>query len=335
MLGSGRRKIADIINEPAKKQKITIFLICLFCSAVFWFFIRLSGENQAGIRQTIRVVDLLPGTMVLDHGDHGFLSVFQVSGVRSFFSVNALRGDTLQVGQSMLSRMTRNEEEVYYITAPALAGLLSRRVDPGASVIRIMPDTVFFVLARKTEKKVAVRYDLAVSFERRYGLYGAHGITPDSVLIIGPESIIDTISFVNAGSLELTGLSQTESRRLDILPVSTDRSVQIVPDFVSLHVPVEEFTESRVEVSLDVVCPDSLLPFERERLRLFPERVNMVFLVALRDYQKIDPELFSAYVECPAPDFSGKQLPVFTGHAPDFVRMESVRPASVDFLIMN
>ena len=335
MTGSGLHRLVAYIREPARKQKIYIFLVCLFCSAVFWLFIRLSQENQADIRQYIRVVDLPPGTMLVDQSDQVVFFSVHTKGVRLFASLLSARNDTLRVPFSALSRTSRAQEERFHLSASGVVGLLSQHADAGVSITNVRPDTIFVTLSIRMEKKVPVVARVELDFERRFGLYGSMQLTPDSVLVSGPQYMVDTITSVTTRSLELSALNQPVTQYIDIVSPSIRPAVTVVPGQVSLHVPVEEFTEAQLEIPLDIHCPDTLNQSFHGQLRLFPPRVHVVFQVALRDYQKIETGLFSAYVECPGPDFQGRQLPVKTGHVPDFVRMESVRPSSVDYLIIH
>ena len=335
MTGSGLHRLVAYIREPARKQKIYIFLVCLFCSAVFWLFIRLSQESQADIRQLIRVVDLPPATMLVEQSDQVVLFSVQTTGARLFGSLLSSRTDTLRVPFSALSRTSRDQDDRFFISSSGVIGLLSQHVDAGVSITNVRPDTIFVNVSARMEKRVPVVARVKLDFERRFGLYGNLQLLPDSVVVAGPKSMVDTITAINTRSLELRGLNHSVTKNIDVLLPSVTPALQIVPEQVSLHVPVEEFTEAQLEIPLDIICPDTISQPFSGQLRLFPPRVQLVFQVALRDYHKIESGLFSAYVKCPRPDFQGSQLPVNIGVVPDFVRMESVRPSSVDYLIIH
>lgn len=332
---SGLRKLVELVREPARKQKITIFLLCFFCSAVFWLFIRLSGNSQASFSRVVSIVDLPAGTMVLEQSDRLIEYSVQTTGARLFASRFSSGKDTLKIGLSSMSRLRREDQECYFLTARSLLGILSQQADPANNILHVAPDTLFVSLTRMIEIKVPVKAMHQITFEPRFGLYGEVKLTPDSVVLTGPESMIDTVSWVATNIFQMQNLDSPVTEWLNIRPPVSHPTVSMSPDKVSMHVPVEEYTESQLDVSLYVHCPDSLDYNGSEHIRLFPNKVTLVFRVALRDYQLVEPALFQAFVECPAPDLQSKRLPVMIGYVPDFVKMEAVRPESVDYLIMN
>lgn len=332
---SGLRRLAELVREPARKQKITIFLLCLFCSAVFWLFIRLSGDNQASFSRVISIVDLPAGAMVLEQSDRLVYYSLQTTGARLFASRFSSGKDTLKIAIPSMSRLSREDEERYFLTARSLLPLLAQQVDLGSSILHVRPDTLFVSLTRMIEKKVPVKAMTQITCEPRFGIYGEVKLTPDSVMLTGPESMIDTVSWVVSDMFQAQDLDGPVTEWLNIRPPVLHPALEMSPDRVALHIPVEEFTESQVDVTLNIHCPDSLQHESSAHIRLFPNKVTLVFRVALRDYQMVEPGLFQAFVECPAPDLQSKRLPVIIGHVPDFVKMEAVRPESVDYLIMN
>ena len=335
MISFGRKKLSDIIREPAKKQKIYIFLVCLFCSATFWVFTRLSGEIKTEVSQPIRIAGLPSSLMVVRQGDNSVQYTLETKGGRLFTSLFSLRKDTLRIGFSSLNQINGGDGETYFITSRSLSALISSNSRPGAVVSQVRPDSIFFSISGWSTKMVPVRHEIHATFERRFGLYGTISLTPDSVMISGPASIVDTLAFVSTQRLDLDNLNQSYSGQLNVALPAANHELKLTPFSVKVDVPVEEFTESQVEVQLAIDCPDSLSYADPGKLRLYPNRVSMVFLVALPDYQKLDAEMFHAYVVCPPAGFTGAQLQVLAGKVPDFVKMESIRPASVDFLIMN
>jgi hypothetical protein len=332
---SGLKHYIKRFREPAKKQKMYVFLLCLFCSAVFWLFIKLSRENQAVFRQPLSVIDMPPGSVLYDQSDTVISYSLQSTGARLIASRYFSTPDTLRLNAGTLPRLSRLGVSYHFVTSTMMTQLLSDEIDGNFAVLSVRPDTVFFQVVEAMEKMVPVHLHADLSYERRFGKYGEIAVDPDSVLITGPSSIIDTVDHVHAEALKYERLNQPVHTKAGILPFSNHQAVRVIPGTVQVHIQVEEYTEAHVEVPLEVLCNDSLYQYPADRLRLFPGRVNLVLLVALRDFHLIDAALFSAYVVCPGINDSETQLEVRTEHLPDFVRLESIRPARVDYLIMN
>ncbi len=332
---SGLKQYIRRFREPAKKQKVYVFLLCFFCSAMFWLFIKLSRENQAVFRQPLTVIDIPQESILYDQSDMYVSFSLQSTGVRLIATRYFSTPDTIRLNAGSLPRLSRQGTSYHFVTSTMMTQLLSDEVDGNFSVLSVRPDTVFFQVVEAMEKMVPVHLQADLSYERRFGKYGEIIVSPDSVLLKGPSSIIDTIGHVHTEALKYEGLAQSVNTIAGILAPASHKSVQVIPATVEVHIQVEEFTEAHVEVPLEVMCNDSLYQYPPDRLRLFPHRVNLVLLVALRDFHLIDAEMLSAYVVCPDKTATDTQLEVRTESLPGFVRLESIRPARVDYLIMN
>jgi hypothetical protein len=332
---SGLKQYVKRFREPAKKHKVYVFLMCLFCSFMFWMFIKLSRENQAVFRQPLAVVNIPQGSVLLDQSDNFILFSLQSTGIRLIASRYFSSPDTIRLDMSALPRLTRNGAFYHFVTSPMMSQLLADEIVGNFSVLSVRPDTVFFQIVDAMEKMIPVQLQAELSYERRFGKYGEISLEPDSVLVKGPSSIIDTISYISTEMVRYTGLNQSVGAIADLYIPNIQNSVTVSPNSVRVNIHVEEFTEAHIEVPLEVLCIDSLYDYPINRLRLFPNKVNFVLLVALRDFHKVDADLFSAYVDCLDIAESGNQLIVKTGNMPVFVRLESIRPSRVDYLIMN
>lgn len=328
------QKVRQMFREPGSKKKLYVFLLCLFCSASFWLFIKLSREAQASFEQPLVIVNV-PNDVVISQQSHARVQfTMQTTGVRLLASRYLLPGDTLFVDAAILGRVTRSGELWHYIPGNQLRARLSGQLDGGRSLVNIWPDTVFVKLAFAAEKKVPVRLKADYTFEPRFEKYGAIVLSPDSITVRGPSQVVDTLEAIETELLVFKNLSQTIKQTVPLVNPAFSLGISLETQQVELTLPVEEFTEKSVELSLNVLCQHQ--SGASHTLRLFPNRVTVSFLVALKDYNRVDSSLFNAHVVCPAetPPESNR-LEVIVETFPDFVTIQSIRPATVEFLIME
>jgi hypothetical protein len=323
------------LKEPARKKKATIFLVCFISSALFWTLLKLSTENQAMLSVPVAVTGISGEQLLYEKSDSILQYTMQTTGARLFASLFFSQRDTLRLPLSSLSRLERDGEVYYFLTHAQASARLESRLEAGRTIMRVWPDTLFVRLSEKFSGMLPIRPRAEISYERRYGSYGPLRLRPDSVWVEGPRQLLDTLSFVETETLILRDLNQTIEVQAAIVPPDPHPSVRVVPDRTNLVVPVGEFTEASLEVELTVHCPDTLNGHMGERLRLFPQKVQLTILVALKDYGRVNPSLFSAMVICPDASREGSQLEVVVDRYPDFVRVESIRPSTVDYLILE
>ncbi len=323
------------ISEPARKRKMYVFLVCLFCSAVFWLFIKLSRDNQATFNQAVALRGIPESMILLDQSAPGFSYTLQTAGVRLLISRLHAQRDTMWLDVSSLPRMLHHGETQLYITNSMLAARLNENLELGRQVLSVRPDTLFFGVVEGKKKKFAIHFQPEITFRPSFGLYGDISIEPDSVTITGPESVLDTITGVFAENVQLLDVNQRVEGFAALVFPDKRQIVSLHVKRIRYTIPVEEYTEYQIDIPLGIVCPDSIASFMPDELKLFPNRVRCVFLVALKDYQMVRPDMFYAHVLCPGVEQNLRQLEVIIDQFPDYMRLESVRPASVDYLIMK
>lgn len=323
------------ISEPARKRKMYVFLVCLFCSAVFWLFIKLSGDNQAMFSQPVALRGIPESMILLNQSSPGLSYTLQTTGIRLLVSRFLAQKDTLWLDVSSLPRIIHEGNAHLYITNSMLAARLNDGLEQGRMVLSVRPDTLFFGVVEGKKRKLAIHFQPDIHFQPSFGLYGNIAIEPDSVTITGTESILGTITGVFTEKIQLRDVNQHVEGVVQLKLPDEFQSVSLDVETIKYSIPVEEFTEYQIEIPLEILCPDSIASFQPGELKLFPEKVRCVFLVALKDYQKVQPAMFKAHVLCPGVDQNLRQLEVVLDQFPDFVQMERVQPTSVDYLIMK
>ncbi|MBW6498066.1 MAG: YbbR-like domain-containing protein [Bacteroidales bacterium] len=327
-------RLRNIYRDPGRRKKLYVFLVCLFLSAFFWLFIKLSREAQAVIERPL-VVSQIPPDVVIGQQSHSRIQLtIQTTGARLLASRYFRSDDTLFVDAGSFGRTSRGGELWHFVTAAQMRSALSGQLDGGRSLTGIWPDTVFVNLAYASQKKVPVRLNANFSFERRFGQYGEVRLVPDSVMVRGPRQIVDTLQAISTESLLFENLSHTIEQKVELQNPAFGQGLTLETQQASLTLPVEEFTEISVELGLSVLCQHQ--SGEVHNLRLFPNRVTVTCLVALKDYNRVEPSLFVAHVICPNDGLpESNRLEVLVETFPDFVTIQNIRPATVEFLIME
>lgn len=328
------QRLRNIYRDPGRRKKLYVFLVCLFCSAFFWLFIKLSREAQAVIERPL-VISEVPSDLVIAQQSHSRIQLtIQTTGARLLASRYLRSADTLFLDAGTFGRTTRGGELWHFVTAAQMRSILSGQLDGGRSLTDIWPDTVFVNLAYASQKKVPVTLNASISFEKRFRQYGEISLQPDSVVVWGPRHLVDTLRAIGTENLVFENLSKTIEQQVVLQNPALGQGLTLETRQVSLIIPVEEFTEKSLELGLRVLCQHDNGAVHN--LRLFPNRVSVVCLVALKDYARVEPSLFVAHVICPAENLpESHHLEVIVDTYPDFVAIQHIRPATVEFLIME
>ncbi|MFO7873550.1 MAG: YbbR-like domain-containing protein [Bacteroidales bacterium] len=328
-----RKKNTLTPREAASKRRMMIFIICVIFSALFWLFTKLSKENQADFHRHISFEAVPDDHVGVAQSDSLIQYTLQTIGTRLLHARFLSNRDTLRFPVDDLPFIRRNGKRIYYVTQSQLTDRLTEELEDWANVVDVQPDTVFFEPAPALTKKLPVKLEADISFAQRFDQYGTIELDPDSVVVTGPKCVMDSTTVIRTRFWDAGSLRKTTRKTLPLKPPGDGPSFTLEHHKVSVKVPVEEYTESAITLPITVECSDQQ---QTADLRLFPNHVNVGFLVALRDYQIVDDKMFLATVPCPQdlPD-SESRLTVELQAYPAFVDVLYIRPEKVDYLILD
>lgn len=326
-----RKKKALTPREAASKRRLHIFVLCLLCSAMFWLFTKLSQENESTFQQYLIIQDFPEGKTGVNQSDSTFRFILETTGLRLITERYFTQDDTLFLEADQLPTIQRNNQAGHFITAEELENRLNEKYGDWANVRQVFPDTIHVEVVPAITKKLPVELNKDISFEKRFGPYGDQTVTPDSVSVTGPKTMLDTMEVIRTRFWQQQDIRSSVRKTLDLeLPSSL---VQADEQQIRLHIPVEEFTEASISLPISIDCPQ---PLEDGQLRLFPAQVELVYLVALRDYRVVNENMFEVSVTCPQADLTNTdRLHVRLDNYPAFVEVLNIRPSSVDYVILE
>lgn len=311
------------INEG----RIVIFTVCLAIATVFWFLNALSKEYTVDLAFPVRYTNMPankvlantpPSQFVLKVNSYGFTILrhkLSMAFSPIVFNVNEFTGGRLESSpNTKFSMATRR-----------FINRLSGQVSNELQIIEIQPDTLYFEFDRLVKRKVKVKPAVSYSFKKQFYPSGLVSSEPDSVLVAGPESILDTLRFVETSVQSFTELDKTVQQAFNLKEYT---KLDFQPKRVTVTIPVEEFTQKQLMVPVRVSdVPPGVA------VKLFPERVKLSFLVGLSHFNQISEGQFVLTV--PYADIEAKKpmLPVSVLSQPQHILSVSVSPEQVEYLI--
>lgn len=324
------KQFNHVVNrEKAKLNKrLVIFLFFLAISTVLWFLIKLSHEYTTELDYPIRLVDLPKGKVIVGSPSRTIRLRVKAYGYTLLrYKVVALMSP-LQVSLKGVKPMSGNSQANYYLTTgerfPSLVSQLSEEL----SLIGVSPDTLFFSMTKVIDREVRVIPDLVATYKAQHMLAGTIRVKPNSVVITGPKSIVDTIAEIRTKPQSLNLLSETVTVDLPLLPIPQVTYSQ--PD-VRVEIPVEKFTEITLEVPIiPINVPD------HQQVVLLPESIRVKCNVTISKFFLLKPSQFRVVCDfANADNFYGGKVRVSIDKFPDYVSRIDYQPKYVDYIIKN
>jgi hypothetical protein len=229
------------------------------------------------------------------------------------------------------SNLKRKNNSSFYFLTKNQQTKIQKQLLAGVELKEISQDTMYLSLGLLTSKKVPLKPSLEINYHIGYDLLNEIKITPDSIIISGPESQIENINFLNLSKLSLDDVKSNFEEEVVILQSEKANNLKFSTLRTVISGTVEKFTEGNLQVPFTT----KNLPKD-VNLTTLTENVEVVFVVALSNFAKVSETSFK--VEC---DYTvsknnnlGYLIPKIITK-PDFIKSVKIIPTKIDFLIQK
>ncbi len=211
------------------------------------------------------------------------------------------------------------------VSLPDIQKKIQAQLLSSTHIVSIKPDTLECFFNKGAHKKVPVRLAGIVETSPEYYLRGVE-FTPDSVDVLAPPAILDTITEASIAPVYLSDLSASEKTTVALHHM---KGAKFIPDQVEMEALVDLYTEKTVEVPVfSVNFPGS------KDLQTFPSKVKVTFRVGMSRFNEITADDFVLAVtyEELLENHSPK-IRLRLKSMPSGVSNVRIDPAEVDYLI--
>jgi hypothetical protein len=200
--------------------------------------------------------------------------------------------------------------------------------DKNVQILSIEPDTIYFNIYEHVTKKVPIAGDFSLSFKNEFRQYAPIQFFPDSVTVTGSREHVAKVKSIVLSPKKHEHVDKTVE---DISNIIVNKDIYVNPSQIRYKIPVERCTEGTASVSIMTVN----VP-RNNKLVILPAKVDIKYLVPLKDYASVSVNDFFAEV-----DFSDTQtslnryIKVKIVRHPSSVFDVRIEPAFVEFLIQK
>lgn len=307
-------------NSAISKNFILFFVLAV----VFWFLTKLSKEYESTVVYPVSYENLPKGKLLQENpikeiGIHIKATGFKILSGKLF-------PKTIEIDASNLSSKSATD---YYLLLSQQRLAIQKQMNTGVDIDHFIQDSVTLNLGVLQQKKVPVRLQSQISYQLGYNAKANIQITPDSITLSGPESILDTIQFIETIPLVMNDVSTSIDEQLDLKPFESSNRITFDQSSVKLSAEVEKFTEGTQKVSFVILNQPSDVT-----INTFPKEVTITYKVALSNFSQINAASFS--VECDYLMSSENNLSYLVprlARQPDLVKNVKITPSKIDFVV--
>ncbi|MBQ4821164.1 YbbR-like domain-containing protein [Aquimarina sp. MMG016] len=260
-----------------KRSNVKTFFFFLVFTSFLWLFTQFSKNYTKEVEVSILYKNLPEDKILNKNSDQTLKLILNGNGFRlmnHYWSKPELEFD--------VANASAFKDDEYHFYVDKQAASLKRELDFNGRVLSVQKDTLKLKLDINLEKKVPVKVNAKVQYTTGYGSDKGVVSLPDSIVISGPEKVVDTIQYVSTDLLELEGLNSDYKTTLSIDVEELPSRVSLDKKEIEASIQVSKFTEGNqiVPITLQNVP-------EGEKVTIFPKEATVVYRVGLDRYNEI------------------------------------------------
>lgn len=313
-------------NRMQWKRKLLLFSFFLILSVFIWTLNALSKNYTTEIKYPIsytsfpekRVqINKLPEFLGLKVNAHGY-------ALLRYKLTNRPVPINFRVSSYTMNRFP-NDSSMYFLLTRYAREQIARQLPSDLELIELSPDSLIFQFA--TEVKKLVKVSPSVSFElgKEFTVIGDVKLTPDSIMVTGPDLYLDTLSSLTTETIELGLIEKSYNETLGIIEFP---GCKFETDEVVCNIDLEKLTELQMYVPIQIVgLPDSM------RMQTFPPRIKVSGILGLSNYDRVSAESFWAEVDYSEVLENKTRIQVDMRQYPDYLLNLNFYPQTVEYLL--
>lgn len=313
------------------RYKSTAFFVCLVISTLLWLLAKFAYQYPAEIPLPVKFIGIPADKVMVSKPDSLLWINVRASGFgllrynyfskKKPFEINLL---------NYRMQMPDGFSELTLGTTQLAQQIIERYGLPG-KIDFVVPENVVLRFENKVSKTVPVIPDVEFSLMKQYFAYDSLIVDPQYAKISGSEAAVSKIHFVKTLPLRFENLSMNINQFVNFEMPQTKDFIEVEPFQTLVSLQVEKYTEAEIDVPIDKKnAPQGI------RVKLFPEKVKIYYMVALKDFKRIEAGMFSCMVDLSGiREFSGKRINVEVTTQPSYIKIIRIVPPDVEYIILK
>ena len=142
-------------------------------------------------------------------------------------------------------------------------------------------DALIIAYEQKKEKKLPILSRIEVEFAAGYSAVEQLQVEPDSVMVSGPDNILDTLSAISTFPVTFSDVKKNLAGTV-LLDTTKLPKVTLYNNRAKYSLDVDKFTEGKLQVPIELInVPEGL------NVVIFPKESVLFFQVNLTEYNKV------------------------------------------------
>jgi hypothetical protein len=316
-------KLPRKTGSVGTSRNTAILVLCVGIAAFLWLLIKLSDSYNWRVPVTLTYSNLPDDKVAVRELPTKSEIMVNATG----FKIILARFRIVRISLPISYRENMNQP---FVLASALENELAGDMPLGYKLLSFSPDTIYLQFEKKTTKKVPIVISGTVSYAKQYEGRGLPVLSPDSVTVIGPESVLDTLQQWYTQPMKFKEIAESKNGEI-ALQKPYYSSVSLAQTKVKYNIEVEPFTQLTREVEIELLN----VP-RNKQITPYPKTVKVFVHVGLSNLEAARNATLKATA-----DFKNINLKqdrfveVKLSGYPSFMKISSFEPFNIEFIVYN
>lgn len=270
------KKIAHKKNK--KYQKLLLFLAI---STLFWFLSKLNETYDHAIDYKISYKNLALDKIFKKEPKSQLSINLKANGYR--FLSGKLTKKNIVLDLKYAQKLNNT---TFYFLPNNHQNLFKEQLNFPTEINFIKPDTLFFEMDTLASKKVIVKPAIDYKFEAGYYLTEDLKLSPSSVLISGPKTMLDTINVLYTEDIILKKIKENFSKKLRLNTNGLEK-LKFSTTEIKVEGKIEKFTEGKINIPITIIGSP-----KGKQIKTLPSSIDLTYKVSLTNFDKINKKDF-------------------------------------------
>ena len=311
--------LESFLEVLPSKGRFRFFLFFLLLSFTFWTSTKLS--NTYIVEESFSIIWINIPNGIIPSSENQQMNVsISASGIEILIYRLINKSINISLSQADFSR------EKGLVDLRGQEFFIQKQFFENTKLNILNPLFLEFKFSRLEEKVFTVVPQIEINLRAGYLIDSSLKVTPDSILVRGPKSILDTLNSIQSESIIADDLYENFRKKVSLRSIP---EIQLSESKVTVEVAVSRYTEKEFLLNIEVIN----LPLGT-RVKLFPPKAKVRVTLPLSVLRTIKTSDFNLVV-----DYNNifkdaeKKLDLIMIRRPSSVKKVILEPKKVNYLI--
>ncbi len=272
------------IRSVYKTRKFNVFVFFVLLALIYSMISKLTFNYTKTIVFIVKPVDVPSDQVVLDQSIDSIGLELEAYGYN--LAKYYIDQPIIEISLNDLNKV----KSKYQWTKQRNFSDLQSKFNKSVRLISSSVDQIDFIIEQYESKKVPVELKLELDYKSGFDSFNEYKLSKDSIMITGPNSLIDTINMIQTHKLVLNQIDSEINTKIRIKPPENNNITHSDTE-LDFQLKVEKFTEESIKVPVTIVNIDKNM-----KINYYPKVVSVLYRVSIREYKSVNPMDFR--VEC-------------------------------------